>query len=127
MTSNQQPAASLYQRVYRVVRLIPAGRVMSYGGVARQCGQPGQARAVGYALHNLPAGTRVPWWRVINSQGRISIGSPEAAREQKARLLAEGVAVDDDLRLNLRHYDAEAIVFRKLGARSEVRGQTSDL
>jgi methylated-DNA-protein-cysteine methyltransferase-like protein len=119
MTGDREPAASLYQRVTRVVKLIPAGMVMSYGGVARQCGQPGLARAVGYALHNLPAGTRVPWWRVINSQGRISIGSPEAAREQKARLMAEGVAVDDELRLDLRHYDAEEIVFRKLGAGSK--------
>jgi methylated-DNA-protein-cysteine methyltransferase-like protein len=105
---------SLYQHIYRIVKLIPAGMVMSYGGVARQCGRPGLARTVGYALHSLPAGARVPWWRVVNAQGRISIGSPDAAREQKTRLMAEGVAVDDELRLELRQYDAEEIVYRKL-------------
>lgn len=108
--------ANYYQQVYAVVRLIPRGRVMSYGGVARQCGRPGLARTVGYALHHLPAQSRVPWWRVVNSAGRIS---NSYAPERQAELLRrEGVAVDDQLRLDMRVYDAEMDVFRTLHARS---------
>ena len=107
---------TFYDQVYAVVRLIPKGMVMSYGGVARQMGRPGLARTVGYALHDLPNGNNVPWWRVVNSQGRISNGySPETQRDL---LRAEGVAVDDDLRLDMRQYDAEMIVYRKLQRRA---------
>ena len=107
-------AESFYQQVYAVVRLIPKGTVMSYGGVARQAGYPGRARGVGYALHALSAGKRVPWWRVINSAGRISIPDPQGAQTQRDKLLAEGVIVDDDLRVNMRLYDAEMRVYEKL-------------
>ena len=103
---------SFYEQVYAVTRLIPKGMVMSYGGVARQLGRPGLARTVGYALHNLPAGTDVPWWRVVNTHGRISNSySPETQAEL---LRAEGVAVDNDLRLDMRRHDAEMIIYQKL-------------
>ncbi len=106
---------SFYEQVYAVTRLIPKGMVMSYGGVARQLGRPGLARTVGYALHNLPANTDVPWWRVVNTHGRISNSySPETQAE---RLRAEGVAVDKNLRLNMRRHDAERIVYHKLHRR----------
>lgn len=101
--------------VYRVVKLIPRGMVMSYGGVARQCGSPRSARYVGFALHALPPHTRVPWWRVINAQGRIS--NQYAPYEQKVRLEMEGVMVGDDLRVDMRLFDAEAIVHQKLQRR----------
>lgn len=111
------PNPSFYQQVYDVVRLIPKGRVMSYGGVARQCGRPGVARAVGYALHSLSAGSRVPWWRVINAYGRISIPDPQAAETQRQMLAAEGVRVEDNLRVDIRRYDGEMAVYRKLQRR----------
>jgi methylated-DNA-protein-cysteine methyltransferase related protein len=113
---------SYYQEVYAIVRLIPRGMVMSYGGVARQSGRPGQARAVGYALHSLPQGSRVPWWRVINSQGRISIPWSEGAEEQRRRLIAEGVPVDDNFRVDLRAYDAEMVVYEKRRKGEEEQG-----
>ncbi len=103
-------STSFNQDVYTVVRLIPKGRVMSYGGVARQCGRPGMARAVGYALHSIPSNQRVPWWRVINSAGRISIPDPQGAAMQRDLLMGEGVAVDEDMRT----YDAEELVYEKL-------------
>jgi methylated-DNA-protein-cysteine methyltransferase related protein len=116
---NPNAIASFYQQVYDVVRLIPRGRVMSYGGVARQCGRPGVARAVGYALHSLPGApasrrARVPWWRVINAQGRISIPDPTSAETQRQMLMDEGVAVGADLRVDMRRYDAEMAVYQKL-------------
>jgi methylated-DNA-protein-cysteine methyltransferase-like protein len=104
-----------FDEIYRVVRLIPKGKVMSYGGVARQCGYPRAARQVGYALHDLIQDKQtpeVPWWRVINSLGRISnIYGPE---EQAKRLRKEGVKVSKELRVEMKSYDAEEAVYRKL-------------
>ena len=98
-------APSFPQGVYRVVGLIPAGRVMTYGGVALVLGSPRAARVVGGALHLLPAGSDVPWHRVVNHQGTISTrGEVERMWEQAARLRAEGVTVDDTLHLELQRY-----------------------
>jgi methylated-DNA-protein-cysteine methyltransferase related protein len=81
-----------YRRVYRVVRQIPRGRVGTYGVVARMAGRPGAARTVGWALAALPGDAEVPWWRVINAAGRISLaGHNHAAVLQRALLLREGV------------------------------------
>jgi methylated-DNA-protein-cysteine methyltransferase-like protein len=75
-----------------VVRRIPRGRVASYGQVARLAGLPGRARQVGYAMHALPSGTRVPWHRVVNAQGRISLRRrPGAELTQRMLLEREGV------------------------------------
>lgn len=82
-----------FERVYGVVRRVPRGRVTSYGDVARMLENPRAARTVGWALHSLPEGSDVPWWRVISSQGRISL--PERAAALQRRLLeAEGVEFD---------------------------------
>lgn len=101
-----------FDDVYQVVKLIPKGMVMSYGGVARQCGSPRSARYVGFALHDLPSGTKVPWWRVINSLGRIS--NQFSPLEQRDLLEAEGVVVSKDLRVDMKLFDGEEIVYLKL-------------
>ncbi len=82
--------------VYALVRHIPTGHVLSYGRVARLLGVERGARAVGWAMSALKSGAHgVPWHRVVNAQGRISIkGSPSGAAEQRARLEAEGVVFD---------------------------------
>jgi len=64
--------------------------VATYGTVARLSGFPGQARLVGYALHALPPGLEIPWQRVVNAGGRISLRG-EAARAQRLRLEEEGI------------------------------------
>src|SRR6185436_18609812 len=66
-----KPHASPYQRIYRIVRRIPRGRVATYGQVALLAGLKGHARQVGYALHALPDAETVPWQRVINARGEI--------------------------------------------------------
>ncbi len=79
-------------RIWQVVALIPAGKVATYGDVARLAGLPGAARRVGAALRALPAETRIPWHRVVNAQGKLSL--PEGSRAQytqRERLEAEGV------------------------------------
>jgi len=77
-----------------VVASIPRGRVSTYGIVAMRAGLPCNARLVGRVLSKLPAGSRVPWHRVLAAGGRIAfpVGSPSHKR-QRARLLAEGIAV----------------------------------
>jgi len=82
-----------YERIYAAVRRIPFGRVATYGHIARLAGIPRQARQVGYALHALPAGSDVPWHRVVNASGRISRRAEPYFEEIQRDLLAqEGVA-----------------------------------
>jgi len=77
-----------YQRIYTVVNMIPKGRVATYGQIAELSGLPRQARLVGYALNMLPSGSRIPWHRVINAQGKISLRSEgEGSDSRQARLL----------------------------------------
>jgi methylated-DNA-protein-cysteine methyltransferase-like protein len=97
---------NFYEQVYQVVRRIPSGQVSTYGRIAAMLGRPHAARAVGYALNALkadnPANRDVPWQRVINSQGRISIVNREHGANQQADLLrGEGVVVSSDLRVDL--------------------------
>ena len=87
---------SFFEQVYRLVRQVPPGKVTSYGAIARMLGQPHAARTVGWALHGLPEGSDVPWHRVINSRGRISIsGRGHGADLQQALLEAEGIEFDE--------------------------------
>ena len=79
-----------YERIYRVVRKIPKGRVATYGQIANLAGLGGHARQVGYALHRTPEGESLPWHRVINAQGRISLGE-HAGEIQRQLLEQEGV------------------------------------
>ena len=79
-----------HDRIYDVVKTIPAGVVATYGQVAAivGCGP----RLVGYALASLPAGMDVPWQRVINSQGKISTRRDGAADpRQRQALIREGI------------------------------------
>lgn len=89
---------------FQVLASIPAGRVTSYGRVAELAGLGRGARLVGRWLGQLPEGTTLPWHRVLNSQGKLSLGADTASgREQRARLAAEGILVRNG-RVNLRHY-----------------------
>jgi methylated-DNA-protein-cysteine methyltransferase related protein len=79
-------------RIYAVVCRIPRGRVATYGQIAELAGLGGHARQVGYALNALPQGTTVPWHRVINARGEISLRSePGAELSQRMLLEREGI------------------------------------
>jgi methylated-DNA-protein-cysteine methyltransferase-like protein len=99
-------AASSYERIYAIVRKVPRGRVTTYGTVARLAGLGGQARLVGYALSALPTGTALPWHRVINAQGRLSLdrAASSAGVTQLMRLAREGVRADAAGRIALATY-----------------------
>jgi methylated-DNA-protein-cysteine methyltransferase-like protein len=91
-----------YAAIYRIVRRIPRGRVATYGQVAELAGLAGHARQVGYALHALPSGTTVPWHRVVNAAGAISLrASPGAELTQRMLLEREGIRFDGRGRLSL--------------------------
>ena len=87
-------------RVWQVVNLVPAGKVATYGQVAALAGMSEQARLVGRILSRLPPDTRLPWHRVINSQGRIT--NPNGDNQQQ-RLEAEGISLING-RISLREY-----------------------
>ena len=93
-------AAGRWQRVHAVVRRIPRGRVATYGQVAALADLPGAARQVGYALHALPDHSTVPWHRVLNARGMISLPGGTGL-EQRQRLEAEGIRFDTRGRVRL--------------------------
>lgn len=102
--SGNAHALSTYARVYAVVRRVPAGRVATYGQVARVAGLGDHARMVGYALAALPNGTAVPWHRIINAQGTVSRRRSGDTLSQRMRLEREGVAFDARGRTSLAKF-----------------------
>jgi methylated-DNA-protein-cysteine methyltransferase-like protein len=92
------------QMVYRLVRQIPPGKVLSYGRIAVLLGVPRGSRAVGWALHALKAPTAeegVPWYCVLNAEGRIRTSD---RMEHRAALEAEGVEFRPDGTVDMRLY-----------------------
>ena len=90
-------------QIFAVIHQIPEGRVTTYGEIAHLAGYPGYARHVGKALSRLPEGSKLPWYRVINSKGEISLKGDDLER-QKRKLIAEGVAVTESGKVKLRLY-----------------------
>ncbi|MDX9954068.1 MAG: MGMT family protein [Anaerolineae bacterium] len=88
-----------FESVYALVCQIPAGKVTTYGQIARWLGWEHGARTVGWALRSAPAD--IPWHRVVNGRGGISL--LENA-EQRLRLESEGVVFDALGRINLKEY-----------------------
>lgn len=117
-------SAGSYERIYAVVRRVPAGRVTTYGAVARLAGLPRHARLVGYALHALPDGTSLPWHRVINAQGRLSLARAGrgAGLTQRLRLEREGVRVDAAGRVSLERYGWQ-VTGRSRSGRAATKGE----
>ena len=92
------------ERVWQIVHQIPKGKVASYGQIAKLAGIPSHSRLVGRILSGLPPNTRLPWHRVVNSQGRIT--NPAKDRQQ-TRLEQEGVTLING-RVSLKIYGWDA-------------------
>lgn len=85
---------NIYFRIYTQVRRIPKGKVATYGQIAALIGSPRSAQVIGWALRSLKPGNRVPWQRVINKAGMISIENLDAPKELQVTLLRqEGIEV----------------------------------
>lgn len=105
---------NLYFRIYNAVRRIPRGRVATYGQIAALVGSPRGAQVVGWALRVVASKSSVPWQRVINKEGMISIENMNAPKEQQAMLLrSEGVEVqerDGNYWVDLKQYGWDGTV-----------------
>ena len=86
-----------YRRIWQQAALIPEGQVASYGQIAKLAGLPRRAaRMVGRALGSAPPAMQLPWHRVVNAQGRISIPRSSRGFERQCELLErEGIEVRD--------------------------------
>jgi methylated-DNA-protein-cysteine methyltransferase-like protein len=88
----------------KITKMIPKGKVASYGQIALLAGEPRAARQVGWVL-NQKSDEQTPWWRVINNSGRISIKHPEiSALEQKELLKKEGVKAGKNFVVDINKY-----------------------
>ncbi len=94
------------EQILAFISRVPAGKVVSYGQVAAACGHARAARQVGGVLRALPADSKIPWWRVINNQGLISIkGSWTATKElQRKLLIKEKIKVSPDFEIDINKY-----------------------
>ena len=92
-------------RIWQVVASIPEGRVSTYGAVAQKAGIARAARRVGRALRGLPPDTRIPWHRVVNASGKISLPEGSASRRtQQDRLEREGILFGKAGRIDLERF-----------------------
>ena len=101
---------SFFERCYSIVKQIPAGRVASYGQIARILGEPRRARYVGFAMHSSPGvAGGVPCHRVVFKDGRLApgfaFGGPDAQRDL---LEAEGIGFLPDGRVDMDRFVWEA-------------------
>ena len=95
---------TLYLQIHNIIRLIPSGKVATYGQIAEIVGNC-NARMVGYAASSIPLDSDIPWQRVINYKGEISLRSSSSAELLQQNLLeAEGVIFDQSGRTNLEYY-----------------------
>lgn len=94
---------SFQHRVWQIVAAIPHGKVATYGDVAQLAGSPRAARQVGGVLRRLPPGSQLPWHRVINRHGAISLLGDNLLRQRDA-LEAEGIDISDDGHIALATY-----------------------
>jgi methylated-DNA-protein-cysteine methyltransferase-like protein len=94
-------AGADFNKVHHIVRQVPSGKVVTYGQIAFWLGWPHGARTVGWAMRVPPAGDPIPWHRVLNAKGRISIADDD---EQRIRLESEGIIFDTSGRIDLHTF-----------------------
>ncbi len=94
-------------RTRQAIRAIPRGKVATYAQIATLAGNYRAARQVARVLHSSSEKDRLPWHRVINSRGSISLKRGRGFEDQRRRLLEEGIEVDRSGRVNLLKYQWE--------------------
>ena len=94
-----------FEKIYKVVKNIPKGRVATYGQVAFLAGNPHWARVVGYALHNNPDPSTIPCYRVVNRNGKVAAAFVFGGGEVQRQLLErEGIVFEQDGTIDLKKY-----------------------
>jgi len=97
-------AEEFTNRVIEIIRSIPRGRVLTYGLIAAMAGNPRAARQVSRILHSSSRKHGLPWHRVINSRGTISLPRGKGYEEQKKLLQTEGIIFQKDGSIDLKEY-----------------------
>ncbi|AIQ33664.1 MULTISPECIES: MGMT family protein [unclassified Paenibacillus] len=92
------------EQVIRIIQSIPEGKVMTYGGIARAAGSPRGARQVVRILHSMSRKYKLPWHRVINAKGMISLTEDESSSLQKLYLQEEGIIFNEKGVVDLKQY-----------------------
>jgi len=96
-----------YDRIYEIVRQVPKGRVATYGQVAELANLAGKARVVGYALYRVDMKTLdIPWQRVVNAKGEVSLSPLRFGTDylQRSLLEGEGISFNEAGKIDLRKY-----------------------
>jgi methylated-DNA-protein-cysteine methyltransferase related protein len=105
MIKIKSESARFKDKVLAAVMSVPPGCVASYGQIALMAGDPRAARQVGWILNKNGDKDNIPWWRIINNSGRISIKNPEySAQMQRDLLRKEGVKVSEDFQIDIEKY-----------------------
>jgi methylated-DNA-protein-cysteine methyltransferase-like protein len=97
-------AAELSERIVKIIKRIPRGKVATYGHIAALAGEPKGARQVVRILHSLSDKKRLPWHRVINSRGKISLPLGNGYELQKALLEKERIIFDLNDTVDLKRF-----------------------
>ena len=92
------------QDVIKIIKNIPVGKVLTYGKIAKLAGNPNGARQVSWLLHSSSKKYNLPWYRVINSQGKIALKSEDGQDYQKVLLEKEGVEIGPTNKIDLKKY-----------------------
>ncbi len=90
--------------VIKIINNIPSGKVLTYGRIAKLASNPQAARQVSWLLHSSTKKYNLPWHRVINSLGKISMKSFDEREYQKCLLEKEGVVIRDNYKIDLKEY-----------------------
>ncbi len=90
------------QKIIDIIKLIPRGKVSTYGRIAAMAGMPNGARQVVRILHTCSEKENLPWFRVINSSGKISLRPGSGYELQKALLIREGIKFDENDKINFK-------------------------
>ena len=97
-------ASEFTEDVIRIISNIPRGKVLSYGGIAVLAGKPRGARQVTRILHSSSKKHNLPWYRVVNSQGKISMKDPISYAEQRVLLESEGIKFSSNDHIDFDEY-----------------------
>jgi methylated-DNA-protein-cysteine methyltransferase-like protein len=102
--TSKKPLSKGHKRFIVIISLVPTGKVATYGQVAKLANFDGQARQVVWTLHSSSKKYRLPWHRIINSQGKIGIQDSFSFLKQKSLLTREGVKFSSLEKIDLKQF-----------------------
>lgn len=102
MSHNEEKQTFAHQ-VYAIIAAIPAGKVVTYGQIAKLTGMPTYVRQVCFVLRHIPKGSKLPCHRIINGQGKLSVKGQTYSR-YKVKLIEEGIEFNNNDKIDLKKY-----------------------